>query len=293
MGQLVKLIGSGIGYTAGAIQAARNRPSSKGSTSPTAPVDFPARGNGEYIHTNMETANAFVQEGCAELPASPIHHECAELPAAPIHEVYAELPGSAMDAERAELPGVPAHEDRTGAVAFPDEKHQRRMSQNDSQIDGQRSEPLEANHTSPEYDELSYSNRLQRGIEPDVAFERQDRTPQSAGLPTYTESELAVGAGFPAIGTLRPRSNLFEEQHEEDMVRTLVQAAGPVNSLNRIPCPVIIPQCKPGDMNEGFLRAYAPVLADCGISQDLFTTFQEGFAQASAVLSPLIFPQFE
>ena len=44
-----------------------------------------------------------------------------------------------------------------------------------------------------------------------------------------------------------------------------------------LPCPVIIPQRRPRDWTRGFMRAYAPVLADCGISQDIFLDFLKTF----------------
>jgi hypothetical protein len=44
-----------------------------------------------------------------------------------------------------------------------------------------------------------------------------------------------------------------------------------------LPCPVIIPQRRPRDWKRGFMRAYAPVLADCSISQDTFLDFLKTF----------------
>jgi hypothetical protein len=45
----------------------------------------------------------------------------------------------------------------------------------------------------------------------------------------------------------------------------------------KLPCPVIIPQRRPRDKKRGFVRAYAPVLADCGIDQDTFLDFLKTF----------------
>ncbi len=56
----------------------------------------------------------------------------------------------------------------------------------------------------------------------------------------------------------------------------------------KLPCPVIIPQRRPRDKKRGFVRAYAPVLADCGIDQATFLEFLKDFhqaAQASGYLS--------
>jgi hypothetical protein len=49
----------------------------------------------------------------------------------------------------------------------------------------------------------------------------------------------------------------------------------------RLPCPVILPQRRPGDKKRGFVRAYAPVLADSGIDQGAFLEFLNTFHAAS------------
>jgi hypothetical protein len=48
----------------------------------------------------------------------------------------------------------------------------------------------------------------------------------------------------------------------------------------QLPCPVILPQRRPRDKKRGFVRAYAPVLEDCGIDQATFLDFLKTFHQA-------------
>ncbi|KAH7351267.1 hypothetical protein BKA65DRAFT_396841 [Rhexocercosporidium sp. MPI-PUGE-AT-0058] len=45
----------------------------------------------------------------------------------------------------------------------------------------------------------------------------------------------------------------------------------------QLPCPVILPQCRPRDKKRGFVRAYAPVLEDVGIDQATFLEFLKTF----------------
>ncbi|KAE8449808.1 hypothetical protein EG329_007284 [Mollisiaceae sp. DMI_Dod_QoI] len=45
----------------------------------------------------------------------------------------------------------------------------------------------------------------------------------------------------------------------------------------QLPCPVILPQRRPRDKKRGFVRAYAPVLEDCGIDQATFLDFLKTF----------------
>jgi hypothetical protein len=47
-----------------------------------------------------------------------------------------------------------------------------------------------------------------------------------------------------------------------------------------LPCPVILPQRRPRDKKRGFVRAYAPVLEDCGIDQAAFLDFLKTFHAA-------------
>jgi hypothetical protein len=50
----------------------------------------------------------------------------------------------------------------------------------------------------------------------------------------------------------------------------------------KLPFPVIIPQRRPRDKTRGFIRAYAPVLENCGIDQQMFLDFLKTFHQSSA-----------
>ncbi|KAF7918837.1 uncharacterized protein EAE98_009615 [Botrytis deweyae] len=57
------------------------------------------------------------------------------------------------------------------------------------------------------------------------------------------------------------------------------------NIKQGLPVPIIIPERRPGSKHRGFVRAYAPVLIDCGIDQDTFMDFLVGF-EASIKASP-------
>jgi hypothetical protein len=49
-----------------------------------------------------------------------------------------------------------------------------------------------------------------------------------------------------------------------------------------LPLPVVIPQRRPKDRSRGFIRAYAPVLENCGIDQTTWLTFLDTFQKSSA-----------
>ncbi|KAL9077085.1 MAG: hypothetical protein Q9157_003481 [Trypethelium eluteriae] len=48
-----------------------------------------------------------------------------------------------------------------------------------------------------------------------------------------------------------------------------------------LPVPVILPQRRPGTKKRGFVRAYSPVLDDCGINQAMFLDFLETFDECA------------
>lgn len=52
----------------------------------------------------------------------------------------------------------------------------------------------------------------------------------------------------------------------------------------RLSCPVVIPQRRSGSKGRGFMRAYAPVLADYDFSGESFLAFLEFFHKASMVM---------
>ena len=56
----------------------------------------------------------------------------------------------------------------------------------------------------------------------------------------------------------------------------------------RLPCPVIIPQKRPESKTQGFIRAYAPALNDCGIDQATFLDFLDNYTKSIKVSSPIL-----
>jgi hypothetical protein len=96
-----------------------------------------------------------------------------------------------------------------------------------------------------------------------------------------------------AISAARKDRQVNEELVElpaNESVETLVQGvmdtAGGLRSgsslkTGPLPCPVIIPQRRPRNKTRGFLRAYAPALSACGITQDVFLEFLKNFHKSS------------
>ena len=96
-----------------------------------------------------------------------------------------------------------------------------------------------------------------------------------------------------AISAAKRDGYLNEESVElptTDSTETLVQGvmvtAGGTKGVAKstsgpLPCPVIIPQRRPRNKSRGFLRAYAPALADCGISQEVFLQFLKNFHKST------------
>ena len=74
-----------------------------------------------------------------------------------------------------------------------------------------------------------------------------------------------------------------EELARVDSDLTVPEPSSSSVAKERLTCPVIIPQRRPGDKTRGFERAYAPVLEEYGINQDSFLHFLKSFHKASKV----------
>lgn len=68
--------------------------------------------------------------------------------------------------------------------------------------------------------------------------------------------------------------NLSHNQAAQNDQSSSVQSIG-------LPAPVIIPQRRPNARSRGFVNAYAPALMDCGIDQETFLKFLDGFRAES------------
>ncbi len=141
---------------------------------------------------------------------------------------------------------------------------------------GDEKHPSKAAEAGYETDSDSSESEELEALGQDEAAWELDEMAERVRLPTYDESETAAATAA--------ESEDVKVKKQEEMVRELVRKAGsPPQPPHRIPCPVIIPQRRPRNKDRGFVRAYAPVLADCGISQDVFLQFLEDWDKASKV----------
>jgi hypothetical protein len=141
-------------------------------------------------------------------------------------------------------------------LAGPDEKNQSKATEAgyDSESDSSDSD----HHDAFEQDEAEWE---------------LDEMAERVRPPKYEESETL------STGSLEGDRMMREEQ----MIRGLVQMAGPPQPVQKLTCPVIIPQRRPRKKQYGFVRAYSPVLADCGVSQELFLQFLVDWEKTSKV----------
>lgn len=102
---------------------------------------------------------------------------------------------------------------------------------------------------------------------------------ETKGLPTYDESEQEY----------QPVDELVRDVMKTGRPPPTSTCSGtPFTSRSQLPCPVILPQRRPRKKARGFIRAYSPVLSECGISQEVFLKFLKNF-HTSSQASP-IFP---
>ena len=156
---------------------------------------------------------------------------------------------------------LPAYEGATRGATFDvmKEKHEK-----------DDSKAAETGHDS----ESDSSDSDQREVyDQDEGEWELDEMAEQMRPPSYKEFEAS-----PMNQTEEVRMN-----EEEQMMRGLVQMAGPSRPAQRLPCAVIIPQRRPRKRQYGFVRAFAPVLADCGVSQEVFLQFLTDWEKASNV----------
>lgn len=120
-------------------------------------------------------------------------------------------------------------------------------------------------------DSLSSEDDLDRDR---IENDEEDWALDDAQPPTYEESEQGDRS---TDGLVRDVLNINATNRRYGVVER-----------NPLPFPVIIPQRRPGSKGRGFIRAYAPVLNECGIDQETFLAFLKKFHQSSHA-SP-IFP---
>lgn len=120
-------------------------------------------------------------------------------------------------------------------------------------------------------------------VNDEAAWELDDMAERVAP-PSYAESE----ADLVTPAAAENESEESKVKKEEQMIRDLLSMAGPPpQPTQRIPCPVIIPQRRPRNKDRGFVRAYAPVLDNCGVIQEVFLKFLKNWLAASQVSSAL------
>ncbi|KAL3469187.1 hypothetical protein BJX99DRAFT_81276 [Aspergillus californicus] len=249
---LARLIGSGIGFTSEAIHAARHR--NKDTRTAPNPDSDSAYGSASPSISPSETSRAL-----------------------PLEESH--------DSQYTTNNEPPAYESTT--PYWPDEKKQSYTQETDVTDENdlrnprsmdedeeawQLDEAAEEWEGLPTYDETVEANNMTGGA-------AMSRTNVDVGGDGANETEMENDAER----ITEADSEKTKEKKRDAMVRALVQMAGPPGpeNIRKLPYPVIIPQRRPGAKKRGFVRAYAPVLADSGISQDVFIKFISDFNKAS------------
>ncbi|KAI7159631.1 hypothetical protein KC349_g4067 [Hortaea werneckii] len=115
------------------------------------------------------------------------------------------------------------------------------------------------------------SSDLQSMEDDEEDWRLDEAVEDTKGLPSYEESETEYRT---------------TDQLVQDILLVNRAATGKPKAKRPLPFPVILPQRRPRKKARGFVRAYAPVLDDCGIDQDTFLKFLDNF-QKSSQASPV------
>jgi len=98
---------------------------------------------------------------------------------------------------------------------------------------------------------------------------------------------------YEAVGEEKPGGEEQRGLSVNEVVQSFSSSHAPRSyrtATARLPCPVVLPQRRPHSKGRGFIRAYAPVLDQCGIDQQTFLDFLDSFDKASKVKLPSLSP---
>ncbi|KAJ5781998.1 uncharacterized protein N7518_010481 [Penicillium psychrosexuale] len=267
---LARLIGSGIAFTSEAAHAARHRNKDSVSVSETPrSISGVESDCGDSVGADSRTTYTVALEGRAELP----NRECR----------------SEWGSER----GLPTEDEVPPYSPGLERQRDINKARSSSEVEEKRGYHYFETGKDTETPTLDTRNDRERSMDGDEAAWQLDEATEEFGLPTYDQTETHPGPkgaqkDFDMSVDNDPDEISAQDSEDEKakkrerMIRSLVALAGPPPAQpQRLPCPVIIPQRRPGAKKRGFVRAYAPVLADCGISQDVFLKFISDFHKAS------------
>ncbi|KAJ5134564.1 hypothetical protein N7526_005929 [Penicillium atrosanguineum] len=124
-----------------------------------------------------------------------------------------------------------------------------------------------------------------RKVNPDSDSDSEDELITNQDEAAWELDDMAERVMPPSYEeAMAPSTESDVKDKEDEMIRRMVGMAGPVpQPVGQIPCPVVLPQRRPRRKDRGFVRAYAPVLEDCGISQDVFLRFLADWEKSSKV----------
>ncbi|KAI9692940.1 MAG: hypothetical protein M1822_004935 [Bathelium mastoideum] len=147
----------------------------------------------------------------------------------------------------------------------------------------------------PEYVELPREEAealIERGEAVPVDEKGRSPSPDEDVLPEYDEEDWALDEAADEADGVPSDRHQAEDNSKKVSARVNVdeliakfmvkhpEIGRPVVSTG-LPVPVILPQRRPGTKKRGFVRAYSPVLDNCGIDQNMFIDFLETFDECA------------
>lgn len=122
---------------------------------------------------------------------------------------------------------------------------------------------------------LNQDTGVQGPRQSSVSPDRGDQVP-----PQHCSSQGERAEGPPLANTDRDHAPLTNSVQEPALEAAPIATV--MSDKSRLPRAVIIPQRRPSDRARGFVRAYAPDLLHCGISQETFLQFIDGLNKSVA-----------
>ena len=146
---------------------------------------------------------------------------------------------------------------------------------------------IQGHITGAAYDKDSKDKSADEVVEVEPESLEQEWNLDDAQDEVYEDAEKPPG--YDSLFTTMPSTSDVKLASEEELEDQFLRKHPIPQDLQnqprpsgRLPLTVVLPQRRPKDRSRGFIRAYAPVLENCGIDQTTWLSFLDTFQKSSA-----------
>ena len=147
---------------------------------------------------------------------------------------------------------------------------------------------VECDNTKPGREALAHADSITlNGEEPPSYDSAEEKDEADWDLDEAAEEQVRQGLSWTRADVSTgdvPYGATEKKAYVDSIVHSFLEkhpCSSEPKDTTELDCPVIIPQRRPGNKRRGFVHAYAPALADCGIDETTFSHFLKDLYRAS------------